>query len=71
MSQRKRNIEFSRPDEPSFLKKLKNQIGYQNNEVTIETKVLKFNFKFKDKIISIFSCVILERKTIQKRFGLS
>lgn len=43
MSQRKRNIEFSRPDEPSFLKKLKNQIGYQKDEITIETKVFNLN----------------------------
>ena len=40
MSQRKRNIEFSRPDEPSFLKKLKSQIGFQGNEPdSIDTKV--------------------------------
>ena len=39
MAQRKRNIEFSRPDEPTFLKKLKSKIGYQNSVETIESKV--------------------------------
>lgn len=39
MAQRKRNIEFSRPDEPSFLKKMKAQIGYQNQDSgSIESK---------------------------------
>lgn len=40
MAQRKRNIEFAPPDEPSFLKKMKAQIGYQNKDSeSIETKV--------------------------------
>ena len=44
MAQRKRNIEFSRPDEPSFLKKLKSQLGFQNDSIEdVETKVGHFS----------------------------
>ncbi|KAH9522766.1 uncharacterized protein KIAA1143 homolog [Dermatophagoides farinae] len=43
MAQRKRNIEFSRPEEPSFLKKMKNQMGIQKDFVTIDTKKEKLN----------------------------
>lgn len=39
MAQRKRNIEFAKPEEPSFLKKMKNQMGIQKDFVTIDTKV--------------------------------
>ncbi|KAI2799158.1 hypothetical protein RDWZM_006849 [Blomia tropicalis] len=37
MAQRRRNIEFAAPDEPTFLKKMKAEIGYQKRD-TIETK---------------------------------
>lgn len=43
MAQRRRNIEFAAPDEPTFLKKMKAEIGYQKRD-TIETKVGLFLF---------------------------
>lgn len=36
----KRGIEFARPDEPSFLKKLKSKIGFQNNSASLDNKVM-------------------------------
>ena len=41
MAQRKRNIEFARPEEPSFLKKLRGQVGLQKDDIdTVDTKVI-------------------------------
>jgi len=40
----KRNIAYIKPDEPAFLKRMKQQIGYQEPD-TVEAKVSK---KFKD-----------------------
>ncbi len=36
---RKRNVAFNRPDEPSFIKKLKAQCGYIES-ADVETKVI-------------------------------
>lgn len=40
MSQRKRNVAFTRPEDPSFLKRIKEQIGYKEGP-NIDTKVKK------------------------------
>lgn len=34
----KRNVQFTKPEEPSFLKQIKAQIGYKEPD-TVETKV--------------------------------
>lgn len=36
----KRNVAFIKPDEPAFLKRMKQQIGYQEPD-TVEAKVRK------------------------------
>lgn len=35
----KRNVAYIKPDEPAFLKRIKQQIGYQEHEDHIEMKV--------------------------------
>lgn len=35
----KRNVQFTKPEEPSFLKQIKAQIGYKEPD-TVETKVI-------------------------------
>lgn len=36
----KRNISYTKPDEPSFIKKMKESLGYQEPD-TVETKVCR------------------------------
>ncbi|KAF7493358.1 Uncharacterized protein SSS_07305 [Sarcoptes scabiei] len=45
MAHRKRNIQFSKPEEPAFLKKIKSQMGIQKDLVTIDTKKEKLDKK--------------------------
>lgn len=41
MSRKKHNVSYIKPNEPKFLRKLKEQIGYKEGP-TIDTKVLYF-----------------------------
>jgi hypothetical protein len=41
MANKKRNVVFSKPDEPDFLKRIKSDIGYKEGD-TVETKVHHF-----------------------------
>lgn len=37
MANRKRNVEFAKPDEPTFIKKLKSQYGFKEGP-NVDTK---------------------------------
>lgn len=39
MSKRKNNITYVKPQDPSFLRAIKEQIGYKDLSDTVETKV--------------------------------
>jgi hypothetical protein len=41
----KRNVAYIKPDEPAFLKRIKQQIGYVEAEENIELKESKIYFK--------------------------
>lgn len=44
MSKRKNNITYVKPQDPSFLRAIKEQIGYKDLSDTVETKVFFFIF---------------------------
>jgi hypothetical protein len=39
----KRNVAYIKPDEPAFLKRIKQEIGYQEVEDDLNVKVTKIN----------------------------
>lgn len=56
MSKRKNNITFTRPEDPSFLKRMKEQIGYKEGP-SVDTKVfIKFFFVFNRFMYNFPNC---------------
>lgn len=47
----KRNVAFIKPEEPNFLKRIKQQIGYREPEEEIDAKVKYFT-------LTALSCII-------------